>query len=196
MLFIRETDHDVLVEELNNKDRQIYELQSTQTNVPDEYTTNTQQVDHLQDEIRQLEADHDSEIQKLRRDHTNQVETINREKLLIDREKNDALRELETAVRAQSAHETGKDEFVAINDKLKLKRDELSEQIEINTKIEEENRILMRENEEMERQMHEASEQMVQMGDQYEKMKSLYGTRDIQSEQVIVQNEKLRYVAI
>ena len=85
---------------------------------------------------------------------------------------------------AKSAHETGKSDFDAVNEKLKIKRDELSEQIEINSKIEEENRILNKENEEMEKQMSEASEQMITMGDQYEKMKSLYGTRDVQSEQI------------
>lgn len=79
-----------------------------------------------------------------------------------------------------------------MNEKLKQKREELAEQIEINAKIEEENRFLIDENEEMERKMQQASAQMLQMGDQYEKMKDLYGTRDIHSEQILTENESLR----
>ena len=59
-------------------------------------------MDHLRNEIRQLEIDHDQEIEKMRRDYQNQIETLSREKMVSEREKNDALRELESAVRSQS----------------------------------------------------------------------------------------------
>jgi len=110
----------------------------------------------------------------------------------LKKEKNDAIRELSNVYQNQSVQDTSAKDFQILNEKLKQKREELAEQIEINAKIEEENRFLIEENEEMERKMQQASAQMLQMGDQYEKMKDLYGTRDIHSEQILTENESLR----
>ena len=123
LLFIRETEYDVILEDLNAKDREIQELQSATSQTPQHYSANLHEMEQLRSELRQQEADHETEIQTLRREFQNQIDAISRQKSALEREKNDALRELESSVRAQSANEAGREEFLMLNDKLKQKRD-------------------------------------------------------------------------
>ena len=82
------------------------------------------------------------------------------------------------------------DNVEALNSELKRKRDEINHLLDVNARIEDENRALTAVNEENQLKMTEASEYMDNLTEKYKKMEAMVTSRDVRSEEVTMDIER------